>query len=194
MDNSRGEARIITCPFCSETELRAFGRNSLRCDECGGVIGGALLETLHRIVALPDAAGGHACECGTPRCDTFPTVFIDVRPANPKSLPSPPRCPGSPRTTPRRTGAAGSTAVTEIRNPSRTTDVWPNGKVLPTASTTTGATAPATKPVCARAASSSLIALRSPRADHQVVATLPLTGIVETVRHVCLEVQRVAFA
>jgi hypothetical protein len=66
MDNPRGEARILTCPFCSETELRAFGRNSLRCDECGGVIGGALLETLYRIVALPDAPGGHACECGHP--------------------------------------------------------------------------------------------------------------------------------
>ena len=67
MDNSRGEAGILTCPFCSETELRAFGRNSLRCDECGGVIGGALLETLYRIVALPDAAGGHACGAITPR-------------------------------------------------------------------------------------------------------------------------------
>src|SRR5215207_9758643 len=38
----------------------------------------------------------------------------------------------------------------------------------------------------------SLIALRPPRADHQVVATRPLTGIVEAVPHVSLEVQRIA--
>ena len=39
MDNSNGGPRTLTCPFCSETELQAFGRNSLRCDECGGVLG-----------------------------------------------------------------------------------------------------------------------------------------------------------
>ena len=72
MDNSNGGARILTCPFCSETELRAFGRNSLRCDECGGVLGGALLETLHMIVTLPDAAGSHACECGHPEMRHLP--------------------------------------------------------------------------------------------------------------------------
>ena len=72
MDNSNGGARILTCPFCSETELRAFGRNSLRCDECGGVLGGALLETLNHIVALPDAAGDHACDCGHPEMRHLP--------------------------------------------------------------------------------------------------------------------------
>jgi ribosomal protein L37AE/L43A len=72
MDNSKGESRSLTCPFCSETELRAFGLNSLRCDECGGVLGGALLETLYMIVTLPDAAGGHACECGHPEMRRLP--------------------------------------------------------------------------------------------------------------------------
>jgi ribosomal protein L37AE/L43A len=72
MDNSKGEARTLTCPFCSEAELRVFGRNSLRCDECGGVLGGALLETLYMIVTLPDAAGGHACECGHPEMRRLP--------------------------------------------------------------------------------------------------------------------------
>ena len=72
MDNSNGGTRILTCPFCSETVLRAFGRNSLRCDECGGVLGGALLETLHMIVTLPDAAGSHACECGHPEMRHLP--------------------------------------------------------------------------------------------------------------------------
>jgi ribosomal protein S27AE len=41
MDNSKGEAGPLTCPLCSEAELWAFVRNSLRCGECGGVLGGA---------------------------------------------------------------------------------------------------------------------------------------------------------
>ena len=194
MDNSNGGPRTLTCPFCSETELQAFGRNSLRCDECGGVLGGALLETLHMIVTLPDAFGGHACECGHPEMRHLPTAFTDVRPADLKSRPSPPRCAGSPRITPKHTGAAGSTAVTEIRNCSRTTPVWPSGKALQSAWTTTAATAPATKPVCGRPGSSKphSTSSRSSRADHQVVATLPLTGVVEAVPHVSLEVQRIS--
>ena len=72
MDNARAESRTPTCPFCSEAELRSFGRNSLRCDECGCVLGGALLETLYRIVALPEAAGSHACECGHPEMRRLP--------------------------------------------------------------------------------------------------------------------------
>jgi ribosomal protein L37AE/L43A len=72
MDNSNGGVRTLICPFCSEIELRSFGRNSLRCDECGGVLGGALLETLHMIVTLPEAAGSHACECGHPEMRRLP--------------------------------------------------------------------------------------------------------------------------
>src|SRR5215203_2020613 len=72
MDNADDKTRILTCPFCSESQLRGFGRNSLRCDECGGVLGGALLETLYRIVALPDATGSHACECGHPEMRRLP--------------------------------------------------------------------------------------------------------------------------
>ena len=72
MDSTDGGVRTLTCPFCSEAELRGFGRNSLRCDECGGVLGGALLETLNRIISLPDAAGVHACECGHPEMRRLP--------------------------------------------------------------------------------------------------------------------------
>jgi ribosomal protein L37AE/L43A len=72
MDKSNTASRTLICPFCSEAELRGFGRNSLRCDECGGVLGGALLETLNKIVALPDATGGHACECGHPEMRRLP--------------------------------------------------------------------------------------------------------------------------
>ena len=107
MDNSNGGARTLACPFYSETELRAFGRNSLRCEECGGVLGSALQETLYPIVALPDAAGGHACECGHPEMRHLPEGVY--------------RCPGSPRSIPKRTDAAGSTAITEIRHGSPAT-------------------------------------------------------------------------
>jgi ribosomal protein L37AE/L43A len=72
MDKSSKATRTLVCPFCSEAELRGFGRNSLRCDECGGVLGGALLETLNKIIALPDAAGEHACECGHPEMRKLP--------------------------------------------------------------------------------------------------------------------------
>ena len=72
MEKSSKASIALTCPFCSEAELRAFGRNSLRCDECGGVLGGALLETLSKIVALPEATGGHACECGHPEMRRLP--------------------------------------------------------------------------------------------------------------------------
>jgi ribosomal protein L37AE/L43A len=72
MEKSNHTSRTLTCPFCSEAELRGFGRNSLRCDECGGVLGGALLETLNKIVTLPDATGGHACECGHPEMRRLP--------------------------------------------------------------------------------------------------------------------------
>jgi hypothetical protein len=37
-----------------------------------GLLSGTLLETLHRIIELPDAAGGHACECGHPEMRHLP--------------------------------------------------------------------------------------------------------------------------
>ena len=72
MDNTNGTARALTCPFCSEAELRTFRGSSLRCDECMGVLGGTLLETLKEIVALPDAPASHACECGHPEMRHLP--------------------------------------------------------------------------------------------------------------------------
>jgi ribosomal protein L37AE/L43A len=64
--------RPPTCPFCEVNELRPFGHNSARCDACGGVISGALLETLRQIHRLPDAIGRHACECGHPEMRRLP--------------------------------------------------------------------------------------------------------------------------
>jgi ribosomal protein L37AE/L43A len=62
----------LTCPFCEVYELRPFGHNASRCDSCGGVVGGPLLETLRRITDLPDAIGHHACECGHPEMRRLP--------------------------------------------------------------------------------------------------------------------------
>ncbi len=65
-------SRTLTCPFCEVYELRPFGHNASRCDPCGGILGGTLLETLRRITELPDAAGSHACECGHPEMRHLP--------------------------------------------------------------------------------------------------------------------------
>jgi len=65
-------AATLICPFCVEATLRSFGRNSARCELCGGVLGGELLVTLHQIAVLPAAAGRHACECGHPEMKLLP--------------------------------------------------------------------------------------------------------------------------
>jgi ribosomal protein L37AE/L43A len=62
----------LTCPFCEAHELEPFGHNSARCEYCGGILGGPLLQTLHRIRMLPNAAGNHACECGHPEMRRLP--------------------------------------------------------------------------------------------------------------------------
>jgi ribosomal protein L37AE/L43A len=62
----------LICPFCEVCELQPFGHNAARCEDCGGVLGGPLLETLRRITDLPDAIGRHACECGHPEMRRLP--------------------------------------------------------------------------------------------------------------------------
>ena len=56
----------LVCPFCERDRLRPYGIESVRCPYCSGVLGGAMLWTLRRMAALPDAMGSHACECGHP--------------------------------------------------------------------------------------------------------------------------------
>jgi ribosomal protein L37AE/L43A len=62
----------LICPFCEAHELRPFGHNSARCEYCGGILGGSLLQTLQEIIELPDALGSHACECGHPEMRRLP--------------------------------------------------------------------------------------------------------------------------
>jgi ribosomal protein L37AE/L43A len=62
----------IACPACG------FGKLGIRepilagCDSCGRVVDGAVLRTLEQIVALPNALGRHACECGHPEMRRLP--------------------------------------------------------------------------------------------------------------------------
>ena len=70
----------IVCPVCGSGELRFRGPTLLRfrspalveCDSCGHNVDEAVLRVLEQIVALPDAIGDHACECGHPKMRKLP--------------------------------------------------------------------------------------------------------------------------
>jgi hypothetical protein len=67
---SRDDSMI--CPLCEGHELGAQGHSSARCESCGGILSGAMLEALRQISALPEALGTHACECGHPEMRLLP--------------------------------------------------------------------------------------------------------------------------
>ncbi len=62
----------IVCPACGRGELGTRGPDLAECDSCGREVEGALLRTLEQIVALRDALGEHACECGHPEMRRLP--------------------------------------------------------------------------------------------------------------------------
>jgi hypothetical protein len=62
----------LVCPKCEVHKLDACGHSSARCDSCGGLLSGAMLETLRQITTLPDVLGSHACECGHPQMRRLP--------------------------------------------------------------------------------------------------------------------------
>ena len=62
----------IVCPACGSGELRLRGAGLSGCDCCGRDVDGAVLRVLEQIVALPDALGAHACECGHPEMRRLP--------------------------------------------------------------------------------------------------------------------------
>jgi ribosomal protein L37AE/L43A len=72
MEHAAPETSHLTCPFCESSTLKDFGRNSVRCQSCGGLLGGDFLQTLRGIVGLPDTVGQHACECGHPEMRLLP--------------------------------------------------------------------------------------------------------------------------
>lgn len=62
----------FVCPICETGELLSSTHDTMSCQSCGGHLGGALLETLRQISALPDTLGSHACECGHPEMRVLP--------------------------------------------------------------------------------------------------------------------------
>ena len=63
----------LACPACASGELLLRrGSGFAGCDSCGCVFDDAIMATLQQIVALPDALGEHACECGHPEMRRLP--------------------------------------------------------------------------------------------------------------------------
>lgn len=63
----------IICPVCEADVLRLQNEPGVvRCVACGHVPSRDVLETLCQIKTLPDAAGGHACDCGHPEMRHLP--------------------------------------------------------------------------------------------------------------------------
>jgi len=64
----------LVCPACGYGALCAQGplSRSPDCEYCCCTFDGAIVETLKQIVALSDAMGKHACECGHPEMRSLP--------------------------------------------------------------------------------------------------------------------------
>jgi ribosomal protein L37AE/L43A len=62
----------LVCPVCQAGELHPFGGECARCSSCGSILGAAMLLTLEQIIALSNALGKHACECGHPEMRRLP--------------------------------------------------------------------------------------------------------------------------
>ena len=67
-------ANYLVCPACGYGALCPQGplSRSPDCEYCCCTFDGAIVETLKQIVALPDAMGKHACECGHPEMRSLP--------------------------------------------------------------------------------------------------------------------------
>ena len=66
-------SRSLVCPFCEVGELKPSAQHSAKCDLCSSSVGGAMLQALRQIAALPDALGAHACEeCSHPEMRLLP--------------------------------------------------------------------------------------------------------------------------
>ncbi len=62
----------FVCPFCETDQLVPPGHDFFHCASCGGLLSGAMLETLQQIRGLPVGLGCHACECGHPEMRRLP--------------------------------------------------------------------------------------------------------------------------
>jgi ribosomal protein L37AE/L43A len=66
----------IVCPACGSGRLETRGPDLAKCDSCGCDVAGAVVRTLEQIVALPEAVGNHACECGHPEMRCLPDGVV----------------------------------------------------------------------------------------------------------------------
>ncbi|CAN5861811.1 hypothetical protein BH18ACT11_BH18ACT11_27250 [soil metagenome] len=90
------DAHHIICPLCELHELRPYGRNSTFCPRCG-LFDGVFLKTLRQIIALPDAIGAYACECGHPDMRRLPDDVYWCPACGSEVLPVSPPLPGRGR-------------------------------------------------------------------------------------------------
>lgn len=94
---SRTTSRSLTCPSCESGELVTLGLNGVRCDSRGYQVGAAALRTLRDIVGLPDALGGHPCECGHPEMRRLPDGVFHCPACRSEILPVEARATDAPR-------------------------------------------------------------------------------------------------
>jgi ribosomal protein L37AE/L43A len=78
----------LVCPFCEADELERAGSNSARCNSCGRVASRLILETLRRLITLPESLGTHACECGHPEMRRLPDGVFHFPACSSEILPS----------------------------------------------------------------------------------------------------------
>ena len=74
----------LVCPACGYGALRPRGplSRSADCESCRCTYGDVTVGTLKQIVALPDAMGKHACECGHPEMRSLPDGTFHCPPAD----------------------------------------------------------------------------------------------------------------
>ena len=77
----------LVCPACEAGRLRPSG-GFARCERCGYALAAAMLVPLERIIALPDASGKHACECGHPEMRLLPDGVYHCSACGSEVLPS----------------------------------------------------------------------------------------------------------
>jgi ribosomal protein L37AE/L43A len=103
----------IVCPACGRGVLGTRGLDLAECESCGHAVEGAVLRTLGQIVALPDALGEHACECGHPEMRRLPDGVFHCPACGSEVLPL----------------ETGSTHTTLVDNPHRKEkSLWPTNR------------------------------------------------------------------
>ena len=80
-------AGSLVCPPCEVHNLEARDQSSAHCDSCGGLVSGAMLESLRRVTGLPEALVRHVCECGHPEMRLLPDGTHHCRACGSEVLP-----------------------------------------------------------------------------------------------------------